>query len=131
MALIKCSECGHMVSDKAESCPNCGNPKSTETTNVQTPTNVQNKSNETAIVVLLGLLITWSLTNIICNLYYIFNLGNETPNIRFYVAFFADIIMLLGSLLSFVTKKALYVISMAIALFVLINLYALYQIINS
>lgn len=26
MALIKCSECGQMVSDRAESCPNCGNP---------------------------------------------------------------------------------------------------------
>ena len=26
MALIKCDECGRDVSDKAESCPNCGNP---------------------------------------------------------------------------------------------------------
>ena len=26
MALIKCSECGKEISDKAESCPNCGNP---------------------------------------------------------------------------------------------------------
>lgn len=26
MALIKCSECGQMVSDKATKCPNCGNP---------------------------------------------------------------------------------------------------------
>ena len=26
MALIKCSECGQMVSDKASSCPKCGNP---------------------------------------------------------------------------------------------------------
>ena len=26
MALIKCSECGQMVSDRAESCPKCGNP---------------------------------------------------------------------------------------------------------
>ncbi|MCA9359493.1 zinc ribbon domain-containing protein [Candidatus Kaiserbacteria bacterium] len=24
MSLIKCSECGHDVSNKAESCPNCG-----------------------------------------------------------------------------------------------------------
>lgn len=29
MALIKCRECGHMVSDRAESCPNCGNPIAT------------------------------------------------------------------------------------------------------
>ena len=26
MALIKCSECGKEVSDKAKTCPNCGNP---------------------------------------------------------------------------------------------------------
>lgn len=26
MALVKCPECGQMVSDKATSCPNCGNP---------------------------------------------------------------------------------------------------------
>ena len=26
MALIKCVKCGKDVSDKAESCPNCGNP---------------------------------------------------------------------------------------------------------
>lgn len=26
MALIKCSECGKEVSDKASSCPNCGAP---------------------------------------------------------------------------------------------------------
>lgn len=26
MALIECSECGKQVSDKANSCPNCGNP---------------------------------------------------------------------------------------------------------
>lgn len=28
MALIKCTECGHDVSDKAEMCPNCGCPVS-------------------------------------------------------------------------------------------------------
>ncbi len=26
MPLVKCNECGHMVSDKAAFCPNCGNP---------------------------------------------------------------------------------------------------------
>lgn len=26
MALIKCKECGHMISDKASECPNCGCP---------------------------------------------------------------------------------------------------------
>jgi uncharacterized OB-fold protein len=28
MALIKCSECGHEISDKAEACPGCGAPVS-------------------------------------------------------------------------------------------------------
>lgn len=28
MALIKCKECGHEVSDKAQNCPNCGCPAS-------------------------------------------------------------------------------------------------------
>ena len=28
MALIKCSECGNEVSDKATACPNCGAPPS-------------------------------------------------------------------------------------------------------
>lgn len=31
MALIKCSECGADISDKAEMCPNCGNPNKTST----------------------------------------------------------------------------------------------------
>jgi predicted nucleic-acid-binding Zn-ribbon protein len=29
MALIKCSECGYEVSDKATACPKCGNPVAT------------------------------------------------------------------------------------------------------
>lgn len=24
MAMIKCQECGHQISDKAKTCPNCG-----------------------------------------------------------------------------------------------------------
>lgn len=30
MAMIKCSECGHDVSDKAKSCPSCGAPIDTK-----------------------------------------------------------------------------------------------------
>ena len=37
MALIKCSECGHDVSDKAERCPNCGCPLSLMTENSEKP----------------------------------------------------------------------------------------------
>lgn len=32
MSLIMCSECGKEVSDKAKSCPHCGNPISSELT---------------------------------------------------------------------------------------------------
>ena len=27
MALIKCNNCGHVMSDRADFCPNCGCPK--------------------------------------------------------------------------------------------------------
>lgn len=39
MALIKCNNCGGMVSDKATVCPHCGNDphKTTDETNVSTP----------------------------------------------------------------------------------------------
>ena len=30
MALIKCNECGHMISDKATKCPKCGCPTKVE-----------------------------------------------------------------------------------------------------
>lgn len=33
MALIKCEECGKDISDKAYSCPNCGNPLAPVTEN--------------------------------------------------------------------------------------------------
>ena len=31
MALIKCKECGKEISDKANTCPNCGNPINDDT----------------------------------------------------------------------------------------------------
>lgn len=39
MALIKCVECGHMISDKATKCPKCGCPTSKETTRYQSVDN--------------------------------------------------------------------------------------------
>lgn len=36
MALIKCSECGHDISDKAVSCPKCGCPTNKEVMQLQT-----------------------------------------------------------------------------------------------
>jgi uncharacterized membrane protein HdeD (DUF308 family) len=36
MALIKCSECGKEISDKALACPNCGNPVHDTESNIRT-----------------------------------------------------------------------------------------------
>lgn len=47
MALIKCSECGQMVSDKAESCPKCGNPiAKSKNTSVQQDGNAYGVQND-------------------------------------------------------------------------------------
>lgn len=45
MALIKCTECGREISDKAQSCPGCGSPVETLTNNkADEPTNVKYNS---------------------------------------------------------------------------------------
>ena len=45
MALIKCSECGREISDKAEVCPGCGAPVfATTKQKTQTPTTVHYNS---------------------------------------------------------------------------------------
>lgn len=43
MALVKCEECGQMVSDKAEACPNCGCPIQAEAPADVSPVYVQPK----------------------------------------------------------------------------------------
>ena len=43
MALIKCNECGHEVSDKASMCPNCGCPIQTEGNPSVNETNVESQ----------------------------------------------------------------------------------------
>ena len=43
MALIKCTECGHDVSDKASVCPNCGCPIEKEHLSEVTKTGVTAK----------------------------------------------------------------------------------------
>lgn len=42
MALLKCPDCGHDVSDKAQSCPNCGCPVITSPASENTGTTSQN-----------------------------------------------------------------------------------------
>jgi hypothetical protein len=38
MALIKCTECGREISDKASACPSCGNPMNGTTVQIANPT---------------------------------------------------------------------------------------------
>lgn len=45
MALIKCSECGKEISDKAKACPNCGCPVKVEQKNNEIPNNKQKEKN--------------------------------------------------------------------------------------
>ena len=46
MALIKCSECGKEVSDKAKTCVNCGNPIKVESKENDNKNVIENKPNE-------------------------------------------------------------------------------------
>lgn len=46
MALVKCAECGKEVSDKASSCPNCGNPVITSVDAVGAPATQPNTRSE-------------------------------------------------------------------------------------
>lgn len=50
MALIKCAECGHDISDKAETCPSCGAPVSLSLRPVEIPP-LAEKSNDGIITV--------------------------------------------------------------------------------
>ena len=58
MALIKCSECGHMISDKAQRCPKCGAPiyKDNHSPIANETSSIQNK-NKTVLWVFIALLI--------------------------------------------------------------------------
>ena len=67
MALIKCPECGHTVSDKAPSCPNCGAPIATanignnaeastqQNANQPSTNNAQPKSNKKLIITIIAI----------------------------------------------------------------------------
>ena len=55
MALIKCSECGNDVSDKANSCPKCGAPINVAVSQVQPIIVTAPKSRSLAIILALFL----------------------------------------------------------------------------
>ena len=51
MALIPCSQCGHMISDKAYNCPKCGKSINASTQPTTSGNNSDNKGYKTAILV--------------------------------------------------------------------------------
>lgn len=69
MALIRCNECGHMISDKASKCPKCGTPVWVETPQRQddrfasasnSPRDIMvetKSSNKTLLYVIIGILV--------------------------------------------------------------------------
>lgn len=73
MALIKCSECGREVSDKAAACPACGNPISTASLAVveSSPSGSQKSYTATEWA------ISWGLTALILILAFVLNPSEE------------------------------------------------------
>lgn len=57
--LISCSECGKQVSDKAASCPNCGNPIAKYATQVNYVPVLHKSEKSRVVYVLLGLCLGW------------------------------------------------------------------------
>ena len=54
MALIKCGECGHSISDKASQCPNCGNPIRREI-KIKVPTFFQSVNKYILFLIIVGI----------------------------------------------------------------------------
>lgn len=82
MALIKCSECGHDVSDKATSCPYCGNPikkdvplvNNDKAQNYELSSSNESEDNNTIIKWCVGIVLT------ICMIFGIFYSITNTVN---------------------------------------------------
>ncbi|MCF7943853.1 MAG: zinc ribbon domain-containing protein [Spirochaetia bacterium] len=55
--LIECSECGHQISDKATTCPNCGAPVSDGKYDKQQKVFVEETSKDIKIVNIIGAII--------------------------------------------------------------------------
>jgi uncharacterized membrane protein YvbJ len=97
MALIKCSECGHEVSDEALSCPNCGHPlKSINQITQQSPVTIEQTSKKwkwvklvSAIFIIIGLFLFLSgLSN--------GGFENSKTGLGFFIAFVSFIGLLVG-----------------------------------
>jgi len=62
MALIKCKECGHKVSKKAETCPSCGAPVKKKTSSLQ------GSIHKLLAAIILGVLLIWGCGTCVENL---------------------------------------------------------------
>ena len=70
MALIKCSECGRDVSDKASACPNCGCPVQREQQMQKVPEQKHKKNNSWRIVlaVIISVLVIGFISSLVSNI---------------------------------------------------------------
>lgn len=57
MALIKCFECGHMISDKATKCPKCGADQTPHADSYPTPIEEDKKSGRTLLYIIVAVAI--------------------------------------------------------------------------
>ena len=74
MALIPCSQCGNMISDKASNCPKCGKPVNTSTPPATSGNNSDKKGSKTAILVTIIVILSIAL---IVVLFIAFNRNNQ------------------------------------------------------
>lgn len=59
MALMKCSECGREISDKAEACPQCGSPTNVAKRSAASTKNNGNSQDWKGIIVRAVLVVSW------------------------------------------------------------------------
>lgn len=57
MALIKCPECGHKISDQCESCPKCGYELNKKEESIKKITNITKNNNNLKYLIIIGVII--------------------------------------------------------------------------
>lgn len=70
MALVPCSECGQMISDKAYNCPKCGKPNNTPTQPTTSGNNKNKKGSKTAIFVTIIVILSIALIAVLAFVFY-------------------------------------------------------------
>ena len=74
MALIKCKECGHDISDKATTCPKCGCPIDNQSNGLNVNIHKQNGSGRKWIIAVLSIIV---LIAAVAIAFYVFSSGDS------------------------------------------------------